>query len=122
MVDGRKAVRGDTLIGRQIEEKEGNESEMLFVQRERIICPVCGKEIDEVNFPDAKSLVEDSLFLAGLVVVDSSVCFLIDIEHWYEKAEITLENPHELTAVVTCEFDSQGECIHFEIKGVLAGR
>ncbi len=111
------------MIGRQIEEKEGNESiGAILVQRKRIICPVCGKEIDEVNLPDAKSLVEDSLFLAGLVVVDSSVCFLIDIEHWHEEAEITLENPHELTAVVNCEFDSQGACIHFEVKGVRAGR
>ncbi len=110
------------MIGRQIEEKEGNGSETLFSQRKRLICPVCRKEIDEVNLPDAKSLVEDSLFLAGLVVVDSSVCFLIDIEHWYEEAEITLENPHELTAVVNCEFDSQGAYIHFEVKGVRAGR
>ncbi len=111
------------MIGRQIEEKEGNEpGKMLFTQRERLICPVCGKEIDEVNFPDAKSLVEDSLFLAGLVVVNSSVCFLISIEHWHEKAEITLENPHELTAVVKCEFDGQGACIHFEVTEIHAGR
>ncbi len=111
------------MINRQIEEKEGNKStRALFAQRKRIICPVCEGEIDEVNLPDAKSVVEDSLSLARLVLVNSSACFLIDIEHRYEKAEITLDNSHPLTAVVTCECDRQGACTHFEIKEVRAGR
>ncbi len=103
------------MIGRQIEEKEGNESEMLSSQDGRMICPVCGKEIHEVNLPDVKSVVEDRLSWVGFVIVDSFVCLLVDCEHRFADREIALDNLHEFTAVVTCEFNSQGKCIHFEV-------
>ncbi len=78
------------MIGRQIEEKEGNGcGRKLFSQGKRVICPVCGKEIHEVNLPDVKSIVEDNLPWGGLVLVDSSACFLINCEHRYEDAEKT---------------------------------
>ncbi len=110
------------MIGRQIEEKEGNESEMLFSQGEKMICPVCRREIHEVNLPDVKSVVEDRLAWVGFVIVDSSVCVLINCEHRFADREITLDNLHEFTAVVTCEFDSQGECTHFEVIEIRAKR
>ncbi len=110
------------MIGRQIEEKEGNESEMLSSQDRGFICPVCGKDIHEVNLPDVKSVVEDRLAWVGFVIVDSSVCLLVDCEHRFADQEITLDNLHEFTAVVTCEFDSEGACTHFEVIEIRAKR
>ncbi len=111
------------MIGRQVEEKEGNRVGRLgSSQRERMMCPVCGKDIHEVNLPDVKSVVEDRLAWVGFVIVDSFVCLLIDCEHRFADRDITLDNVHEFTAVVTCEFDSQGACTHFEVKEIRVKR
>ncbi len=111
------------MIGRQIEEKECAEPGRLRSrQGERAICPVCGKEIHEVNLPDVKSVVEDRLAWVGFVIVDSFVCLLIDCEHRFADRDIALDNLHEFTAVVTCEFDSEGVCTHFEVKEIRAKR
>ncbi len=116
MEDGKKLLKRDRMIERQIE-KEGKGSEVLFSQK-RMMCPSCREGIHEVNLPDVKSIVEDTLTWLELVIVDSSVCFLIDCEHQYEDVGMTLDNPHELTAVVVSEFDSQGECTYFEVREV----
>ncbi len=110
------------MIKRQIEEKEGNGSGMLFNQGEKVMCPVCEREIHEINLPDVKSVVEDKLSWVGFVIVDSFVCLLIGFEHRFADREITLDNLHELTAVVTCEFDGHGVCTHFEVKEIRVKR
>lgn len=37
------------MMGRQIEEKESNESEMLSNQDRGFICLVCGREVKEIR-------------------------------------------------------------------------
>ncbi len=78
---------------------------MLFSQGKRVMWPSCREDIYEVNLPDIKS-VEDTLSWVGFVTVNSLVCFLIECEHRFADRKITLDNPHELTAAVLCEFDS----------------
>ncbi len=87
-----------------------------------MICPVCRKEVHEVNLPDVKSVVEDRLSWVGFVIVDSFVRLLVDCEHRFADRDITLDNLHEFTAVVTCEFDSEGACTHFEVIEIRAKR
>lgn len=108
------------MIERQIENKD-NGSEVLSGQK-RMRCPSCREDIHEVNLPDVRSIVEDTLSWLELTIVDSSVCFLIDCEHRYEDVGMTLENPHELTAVIVSEFDSQGGCTCFEVREVRVKR
>lgn len=88
----------------------------------RMICPVCREEIHEINLPDWKSVVEDSLAWIGLEIVDSIVRFLIDFDHRYSDTEVTMDEPHTLTAVFDSEFDGKGECIRFEIAEVRTGK
>ncbi len=111
------------MIERQIEEKEGNEpGRLLFSQGERVMCPSCKEDIHEVNLPDVKRVVEDTLSWVGFVLVNSSVCFLVDCEHRFADWEMTLDEPHELTTVVVSEFNGQEGCIHFEIKEIRVKR
>ncbi len=89
------------MIGRQIEEKEGNRvGRFRSSQRERMMCPVCGKEIHEVNLPDVKSVVEDRLAWVGFIIVDSFVCLLVGCEPWMNCMNLLQSLRANLTAKV----------------------
>jgi len=53
--------------------------------------------------------------------MNSRVPIACDFQHRLDKGGVTLDEPHELVAVVTAEFDGSGACIQFEIAEVLAG-
>lgn len=117
MEDGRKAVKGDAMIG-QIEEKKQHESEVLLSQK-KVMCPVCGEEINEDNLPEVKGVIEDNLYyLGGVVIVSSSVQLLVDCWHELTSGGITLDDQHPLTAVIACRFDGEGKCVHFEVTEI----
>ena len=90
--------------------------------KERIVCPVCGKVLYEDNLVDVKSIVEDNLYYVGGVLIKNYTVLLhCDFEHCFEERDITIDDPHELIAVVSAEFDGSGECVQFEIVEVLPG-
>ena len=86
------------------------------------ICHVCKKPLHADNLVDMKSIVEDNLYYVGGVrVMNSRVPLACDFQHRFDKGGVTLDEPHELVAVVTAEFDGSGACIQFKIVEVLAG-
>ncbi len=104
---------------RKTEHKEGERR--ISIQKERI-CPVCGEEINEVNLPEARSVVEEKVYhLGGVRIIDSEVLFLVSCEHLYRDIGITVDDPHEIAVVVKGLFDDQGACVHFEITEIRAG-
>lgn len=102
----------------------GDENERTMLQlKGKCVCPVCGEEIHEDNLPDKESVITENVYhLGGVVITSSSVWLLVDFWHEYTIGGETLDSPHKLTAVVTCEFDRQGRCIGFEIKEIRAKR
>ena len=87
---------------------------------ERVICPVCGMVLHEDNLVDLKSIVEDNLYyVGGVQIVNSRVLLHCDFEHCYDENGFLMKS-HPLVAVVEAVFDMK-ECVHFEIKEILAG-
>ena len=103
--------------------KKGSASTDVDTGRHNVcICPVCGEPLHGDNLVDAKSIVEDNLYYVGGVrIMNSRVPLACDFQHRFDKGGVTLDEPHELVAVVTAEFDGSGACIQFEIVEVLAG-
>jgi len=89
----------------------------------RFVCPVCGKPLDEVNLPDMRSIIEDSLYYVdGVRIVNSQVQLLCDFVHRFEKEEVTLDEPHGLIGLVNVVFDGLGTCIQFNLVEVYPHR
>jgi len=85
----------------------------------RLVCPVCGKSLHEVNLPDQESIIEDSLYYVdGVRIVNSQVQLLCDFVHRFEKEEQTLDEPHDLTGLVNAVFDGLGNCTQFNLVKV----
>jgi len=111
---------------KKMKEKEHAHSD-VSVNREHernttFICPVCKKPLHEDNLVDMKSVVEDNLYYVGGVrIMNFRVPLACDFQHHFDKEEVTIDEPHKLVAVVNAEFDELGECVHFEIKEILAG-
>lgn len=124
MKDG-KIEGGFTMVDRKMKEKGHADTNVdLYEGHEgmRIFCPVCRKLLHEDNLVDVKSIVEDNLyFVGGVRIMNSRVPLACDFQHRFDKGGVTLDEPHELVAVVTAEFDGSGACIQFEIVDVLAG-
>jgi len=92
----------------------GSVSQQLFV------CPVCTKLLHVDNLVDCRSIVEDNLYhVGGVLIVNSRVELHCSFEHWCNEG-YTLDEPHELMAVVDAVFDRSGDCIHFEIVDILS--
>ncbi|KYK37909.1 MAG: hypothetical protein AYK18_18135 [Theionarchaea archaeon DG-70] len=88
-------------------------------EKERFVCPVCKKPLHADNLVDMKSIVEDNLYYVGGVrIMNSRVPLACDFQHRFDRGGVTLDEPHELVAVVTAEFDGSGACIQFEIVEV----
>ncbi|KYK31960.1 MAG: hypothetical protein HXS48_26090 [Theionarchaea archaeon] len=100
------------------EPKKGHADTGTPLQDGTVDCPVCGNPLTKMNLVDMKSIVEDNLYFVGGVLIVGKVRLLCDFQHRYDEEEITLENPHALTALVDAEFDNKGECIHFDIMEV----
>ena len=100
------------------EDQDGNLSE-----KKSFVCPVCGKLLHEVNLPDKESIIEDSLYhVDGVRIVNSQVQLLCDFVHRFEKEEVTLDKPHDLTGLVIAVFDGLGNCIQFNLVEVYPHR
>ncbi|KYK29602.1 MAG: hypothetical protein AYK19_19490 [Theionarchaea archaeon DG-70-1] len=113
------------MVDRKMKEK-GHANTSIDLNREhkdmRFICPVCKKPLHEDNLVDMKSIVKDNLYyVGGIRIMNSRVPIACDFQHRLDKGGVTLDEPHELVAVVTAEFDGSGACIQFEIAEVLAG-
>lgn len=80
------------------------------------ICPVCKNPIHETNAVDTKSIVEDNLYyVGGVLIKDCPVRLYCDFEHCYAEEGVTLDEPHDLVAVVEAVFDTKGNCTRFTI-------
>ncbi len=92
-------------------------------EKKSFVCPVCGKLLHEVNLPDQESIIEDSLYYVdGVRIVNSQVQLLCDFVHRFEKEEVTLDEPHDLTGLVIAVFDGVGNCIQFNLVEVYPRR
>jgi len=87
------------------------------------ICPVCRGPLHTTNLVDVKSIVEDNLYYeGGVLLVDCPVKLHCNFEHRYHKEGFTLDEPHNLVAVVEAVFNNKGNCIHFAILEVHSGK
>ena len=95
---------------------------LIETSEKEIVCPVCGRQLHDTNLVDAEGIIDDKIYAAGgVLIVDSKVTFLCEFEHRFDEDWITIEEPHELVAVVDAEFDGAGECIRFVITDIRPG-
>jgi hypothetical protein len=88
----------------------------------KVVCPVCGSQLHEINLVDKEGIIDEMLHsYGGLLIVDSEVTLLCECEHRYDEEEFTLEDPHKIVAVVDAVFDGSGECTQFEITEIRPG-
>jgi hypothetical protein len=107
----------------EIEDSDQEHVEGLIVHSDKeIVCPVCGRQLHDMNLVDAEGIIDDKIYAAGgVLIVDSKVRLLCEFEHRYDGDWITIEEPHELVAVVDAEFNGTGECIRFVITDIRPG-
>jgi len=81
------------------------------------VCPVCGKSVSEPHLPNVQSVIKEGLyFVQKTRIVNSKVVFEHEFVHSYDEEEdIGLEESHDVTAVISTEFDGKGECTVFDI-------
>jgi len=109
----------DTDFGDEKDKESDSECENFST----FICPVCGKLLHEVNLPDQESIIEDSLYhVGGFRIVNSQIQLHCDFVHRFEKEEVTMDQPHDLTGLVTAVFDGLGNCIQFNLVEVYPHR
>ncbi len=102
--------------------KQGQADTDQVKDEDTLICPVCGRPLYEDNLVDAQSVVEDNLYdMGGVRIVDCTVHLECDFTHQFDEEGFTLDEPHNLVAVVDAEFDETGECIRFAITEILTG-
>ncbi|MBU7018939.1 MAG: hypothetical protein HXS44_15630 [Theionarchaea archaeon] len=80
-------------------------------------CPVCGKILGKRNLPGARDVIEDGLYSNGNIsIVDSSVVLECRFPHYYcEEEEATVDEIHDVVAVIRVAFDKKGKCALFDI-------
>ena len=89
----------------------------------KMVCPVCGTQIGSEFLPDAQGFIIENLYHIGNTRLVSKVTMECDFFHFYnEEEDITLEDPHPLTAIVVADFDCFGECVSFEIIDIVPKR
>ena len=89
----------------------------------KMVCPVCGKQISSKFLPDAQGFIIENLYHIGNVRLVSKVIMECDFFHFYnEEEDRTLEDPHSLTAIVSADFDCFGECVNFDIVDIAPKR
>jgi len=86
----------------------------------KITCPVCGNPLGALNLPCKESVVEESLYSDGnILIVNSDIVIKCEFDHCRNEEDGTsLDDPHLLVSVIDMTFDSQGECTHFAIKEI----
>ncbi|MBU7017998.1 MAG: hypothetical protein HXS44_10845 [Theionarchaea archaeon] len=90
---------------------------------DNVVCPVCGKQISSKFLPDMQGFITENLYHNGNVRLVSKTTLECDFFHFFfEEEDITLEDPHPLTAVVVADFDFFGECVSFEIVDIVPKR
>lgn len=80
-------------------------------------CPVCGKRLGKRNLPGAKDVVEDGLYSNGNIsIVNSTVVLECRFPHYYcEEEDATVDEIHDVVAVIKVAFDDKGKCALFDI-------
>ncbi len=113
------------MVNRKIEEEGHTDSDEGLPEehtKEGIVCPVCGKVLYKDNLVDKESIIEDNLyFVGGVLIKNCTILLHCDFEHLFKERDITIDDPHQLVAVVSATFDGSGECVQFEIVEVLPG-
>lgn len=103
--------------------EKGHADTGLFQQKDVKDCPVCGRPLHKDNLVDMKSIVEDVLYdIDGVRLVGCTVRLECDCEHRVDEEGFTLDEPHNLVAVVTVEFDETGNCVQFAITEIRVKR
>ena len=83
------------------------------------VCPVCRTLLPEDDLVDVKSVIEDNLYyVGGIRIVNSQIELQCNFQHRYSEEGFTIDEPHNLVAVVTAAFDESGCCILFEIVDI----
>jgi hypothetical protein len=108
---------------KEIDEKDSDQEHgTSILSDKKVVCPVCGKILHEINLVDKKGIIDEMLYsYEGLLIVDSEVTLLCECEHRYDGEEFTIEDPHKIVAVVDAVFDGSGECTQFEITEIRPG-
>ena len=92
---------------------------VMYVEEKRkeFPCPVCGKRLGKRNLPGSKDVIEDGLYSNGNIsIVNSTVILECGFPHYYcEEEEATVDEIHDVVAVIKAEFDDKGKCIQFDI-------
>lgn len=104
---------------------EGTERSNDRSAQKEIICPVCGKPLEDYNIPTVEAVVKDELrflFPFRFRIIDSKPILEYDFAHASAEGAEGKKTSHKLTAVIRTEFDSEGNCPVFEIVQVLPGK
>ncbi|MBU7018140.1 MAG: hypothetical protein HXS44_11580 [Theionarchaea archaeon] len=90
---------------------------------DKMVCPVCGRQMSSKFLPDIQGFIIENLYHIGNVRLTSKVKMECDFFHFFnEEEDMTLENPHSLTAMVAADFDCFGKCVSFDIVDIVPKR
>ena len=108
---------------KKVDEKDiDSEHGTSILSDRKVVCPVCGSQLHEINLVDKKGIIDEMLYSnEDVLIVDSEVTLFCECEHRYDEEEFTIEDPHKIVAVVDAVFDGSGECTQFEITEIRPG-
>ena len=87
------------------------------IKRKEFPCRVCGKILRKRNLPGVKDVIEDGLYSNGNIsIVNSTVVLECQFPHYYcEEEDATVDEIHDVVAVIKAVFDDKGKCALFDI-------
>ena len=100
----------------KIEEKANS-----LARKKHFICPVCGGILGNRNFPTKTCVLDDKLYRYSKArFIDSTVRIEYSMYHYYdEEADRVKDDYHLITGQFEMVFNYAGECIVFDVLGVL---
>jgi hypothetical protein len=100
-------------------ERERSHEKDVHARRtpQEMICPVCGGTLTEQNLPNAECVFKEGIFYCSKDrIISSHVLIEHQFTHFYnEEEDNVMDEPHELVAVIACEFDDSRECTAFTV-------
>lgn len=90
---------------------------MEGIEKKEFPCPVCGRRLGKRNLPGVKDVIEDGLYSNGNTsIVNSTVVLECQFLHYYcEEEDATVDEIHDVVAIIKIVFDDKGKCVSFDI-------
>lgn len=108
----------------QFTQRTGENSQSIFQAKNStdfMVCPVCGKKLAE-NLPDGETMLSDLWYVTRDKIINSRIFIEHQFSHYYdEENDCVMEDPHVLKAVISVEFNAQGNCTDFTVVAVYPG-